>query len=478
MNNLLEIQAVSNFHPTNTDVGRLYKLIMEDSSITREEVFQAFNKEKKNSQEYNRYVFKSLKDELINGIFQSSFKGLSKIQQSHFEVMKKYAACKILIGTGKKKAGIPLTRETLALAEKYGILEIALALARELELHFSIVDLNNQKYALYQQKVEKLQQYVFEETAAQSAYAKLAFSIQKKKCTASSKKDIAALELIKPNNKEYKFNLHYYILKTLWYQLHKDNHNLIKTCQDALSFFDEYDRPLSQVVRFSFYFKLIPLLILQKNFEKAEESINRCLTLLNKGSYNWHLTLFYLAILGFYSGRPKIALDAWKQAEQSSKKFKSAVINDRWEIIKAYLFYFDLYGEVKMPGNFRLYRFISQITTANQDKSGLNVSIIVAELLHLLATGNQKKYMERCELLPAYIRDNLRKKEDARARHFLRMLICVEKGDYHLVRVQRYAAAHLKKLKAIDASVSLELLESELIPFEVLWERVLKMIER
>lgn len=473
MDSLLELESVSNFHPVNTDVGRLYRLMMENKSITREEVFLAFNQEKNNSKEYNRTVYKSLKDGLIDGIFNNSFKDLSKIQQAHIRVWKKFAACKILIGSEKKKAAIPLSREILAQAERYGLFDVALSLSKELELHYSIVHPDIRKYHLYRDKIVEYQQLITEETKAQSVYTKLAFSIQKKRPIDTIGEEIKALEAIRETNNEYKFNLRYFVSKAIWCQFKNDNTGLLQVCQNALTFFDGYDRPLPQSARFHFYFKLIPALILSGDYAKAESSVNRCLKLPTVGSYNWHLTLFYLAVIGFYSNKPKIALNAWRLAERTPKRFESAVIMDRWEIIRAYLFYFDKCGKIKMPGTFKRSKFLNEITTVNRDKSGLNMAIIVVELLHLLAVGDRKKYMERCELLPAYIRDNLRKKEDARSRHFLRMLICVEKGDYHPARVNRYAAGYLKKLQSVDVAVSLEVLESELIPFERLWKEVI-----
>ena len=169
---------------------------------------------------------------------------------------------------------------------------------------------------------------------------------------------------------------------------------------------------------------MIPVFLSKKNYAKAEHAINECIQYPTQGSYNWHLTLFYKAVLGFYSNKPLIALSALHQAEKTPKKFKSAVIDERWKIISAYLSLLNKVGKIHYPKNFRTYRFLNETKPNPTGK----INLIIIELLHLLMDGKKKQYMNRVENIESYIQSNLRGKDNARPKYFLRMLRTVEKG--------------------------------------------------
>ena len=52
------------------------------------------------------------------------------------------------------------------------------------------------------------------------------------------------------------------------------------------------------------------------------------------------------------------------------------------------------------------------------------------------------------------------------------------KADFHPIRTERYTADLLAKLKSVPLELSEQPLEVEIIPYEDLWEMVMKLLER
>ena len=156
-----------------------------------------------------------------------------------------------------------------------------------------------------------------EELWIRSIYAELSIKVQ-------SKDDITNIkrQLKTPNeaNKEYMYRLYYYNALSLIARYQNDQIGLIETCKKAIAFFSKRTTPLPYTTKFTFQFQLIPIYLKQKKYADAHVIIKSCLVLPSSGSYSWHLTTLYKAVLGFYSGKPIIALNAYLEAQKALKK--------------------------------------------------------------------------------------------------------------------------------------------------------------
>ena len=179
MNTIKELSSLSTYRPTNGDTLYLFHLMM-DKDLSRKESEIRFIRQNKSVHHF-RVVYKNLKDNLLEGILSNSFKDYTKIQQAHFKIWKKFVKSKILIQSEKKTAGATVAKEALLGAEKYGILEIALSLSRELEMHYANIEPDQDQYNRFKEKVNIYQLATFQETTAQSTFSELAFCIKKQK---------------------------------------------------------------------------------------------------------------------------------------------------------------------------------------------------------------------------------------------------------------------------------------------------------
>ena len=217
---------------------------------------------------------------------------------------------------------------------------------------------------------------------------------------------------------------------------------------------------------------MIPIYLNQKNYAKAEIIIRDCIHYPSKGAYNWHLTLFYQVILGFYSNKPQIAFKTWKLATNTSKKFHSEAIDNRWRIIKAYLHFYAKVNRIDPMGSFRLYRFLNSVTPNPKSK----VNLYILELIHLLADNKKTQFMKEVEKVETYLRINPRLPK--RTRYFLRMLRAIETGDYHIVRVTAHAKKYYQALLKTEISLDINVADAEPVKYEILWDIILDFLQK
>ncbi len=468
MNLLKDISTVSGYEPTQGALLKLFRLVVQEE-VQKEEAVSFFP-----SSNYFRVTYKKLKDNLLDGILLNSFSDLTKTQQLHFSIRKRNLESLMLLISGKKKSGIVIAEETYIRAVRNGLVDIAFTLSRQLEYHYSVIDLNKQKRLKYKVAVEKNFLYLQQEMEAQSVFADLGFCVQKDKDISHIPDKIHLLSEYCKKNENYLFRLYYYSTKNLYYRYVGNTTGIIETSKTAIAFFDNFNGILPYTTKWNFNFQLIPIYLSDKQYGEAEVLINRSLNYPTIGSYNWHLTLLYKVVLGFYSEKPSLALQAWKRSNQVAKKFDSKRITEHWKITNAYLSFFEKIGHIQGVGKFRLYRFLNDINSLRAGKA----NILIIELLHLVVSGKKTAYMNRTEQIEAYIQNHLKEHKHRRARRFLRMLRAIELGDYNLMRVQAHAKKHVDKLSSKGMVVNINVLDAEPVPYEFLWEVLIEWLGR
>lgn len=464
-----EILSLSSHKPVSGNQLELYNLIA-DTTLDKESIEKKFDR----SAGQFRNTYKDLKDNLLDGLIQNSFSDLSKIKQIHLSVRKKHLEAFILIQSGHRQAGIVIAEEVVRMAEKYGIISVALEMCRELSAWFAVR--KNVKYLKYKKKIENLQRLQTEELKAQQIFDEFNYLLGKDRAWEHLLPEVESLKLLLPNNTAYKFRLHYYIVLNYIYSLQGETSLLIKNCEEAIAFFDKKRVHLPYTVRWGFLLDSIPLLILGKQYPKAGHLLNTAATLPPVGSFNWHTTQQYIAILGFYSDKPAITNTAYTNSSTSIKKVMSPVVEARWKIIHAYLALYEKGGRVTGIPAFRLYRLINDVSALNKNKTKRNIFIL--ELLFLLANEKHFDYLNRTDGIEQYLSRNAKRKEDNRLRYFLRMLKSIATGGFHTIRVEAHAKKNKARLFNATPSKDFDILEKEIVPYELLWELALSFLKK
>lgn len=470
---LREIIKRSSVKPKGGLKAELYHLVNE-KDYDDQKIKEHFNKIGKIKQLHS--VNRHLKEYLLEDILTSSLFSLNKALRKRIRLLKRKLQAKILLYTGSKIAGIKLAIDTIVMAEKGQDFETVHALCRELIIQFSIVQPDIQKYRKYRKKMEEAWQHLTEELLAEKTYGDIVHSHNTKEPIDVFPEQFRQLDQIALSNKHYKFNYYYYSTKSFYYQLTKDYQQLIDNNKAAYHFFEQLNLDLHYAIKLSFLSELIPYYIIEQKFGLADSTIHTCLEMPLRGTYNWHRILIYKAATGFYSNKPDISLSAYKTAQSIKKKFDNQVITEKWHLIKGYLALYHKSQRIHYDANFKLSKFLNIEEKQKNDEQKAN--LIILELLHLLADGKRSLFYKKLERVEGYIATRFRAHTFKRTRHFLRLLKCVVKGNYHIPLVQAHGKKQLKNLKNTKDDLEVHIIDLEIVPYELLWEVALGFLRR
>ena len=126
---------------------------------------------------------------------------------------------------------------------------------------------------------------------------------------------------------------------------------------------------------------------------------------------------------------------------------------------------------------FRINKFLNDVPVHSKLKTGSNIAILIIHVLFLLTMKKHNTIIDRVEALNQYCYRYLRNDESFRYNCFIKMLIQMTKADFNRIRTERYTVDLHKRLKANPMMQSGIALETEIIPYEDLWEMVLDLLE-
>ena len=216
-------------------------------------------------------------------------------------------------------------------------------------------------------------------------------------------------------------------------------------------------------------------------FERAEIVDNSALT----GTNNWMTYKEYHFLLCMHSKRYEKAEEVIKRVTSHDRyKYSSESRIELWNIFSAFV-YLVLKANPKSKAKlkyrkepFRLFKFLNEIPIYEKDKRGLNISILVLQILLLFDKRHAFLIIDRIESINLYSKRYLRKDAFYRSNCFIRMLSERVKHDFDFKLVQEKTETFFNKLKGERLSYRGTHEDIEIIPYEHLWEFVLEKLKR
>lgn len=489
-NKVKNIELIGNGSPSNSKYQILYDEIAKGNLSTDEEAEDLLFPGNKNKVYYLKRLKKQLSDRLINTLFfiDTNQPKFTEYQRAYYSCYKAATATKILLGKHARSPAIKLAEKTLKYAMKFELTDIILLLAKDLRFHYGGIVGNNKKYKYYNDIVLQYTTIFSAELLAEEYYTQVVINFVSSTATKPeirnlSEKYSADLRNLTPRVNSYWFNLIYFNINAIRFELASDYKSTIEVCQEALDFFEKKPHIATNNAKFQFLFKILGAQIYLKHFEEIESSINQCLSLVPSGSVNWYLVYDWYMIYLFHSRQFDRAADVYKEVEADSK-FKSQYrrISEHWIIHEAFLQYFRLINKITINDQdakqkFRLSKFLNEVPTFSKDKRGSNITIIILQILFLL---QQKKYgviIDHMESLRTYSHRYLRKDDTFRSNCFIKMLLCLPAASFHKKGVLRKADKYWKKLQSVPIEQANQSAEMEIVPYEMLWEFVLEGLD-
>ena len=434
------------------------------------------------------------KQRLINTLF---FIDINQYSRTSFEkalhkCYHNWAASKILIDRLHRSTATAIEENILKTALKYDLTELIFLISKDLRLYFGTYQINLKKIEYYDQLVAENFKLLEHELQAEKLFSDLAREIVGAKSAnpqllkETYLKKVNELKEILTHNKRYYFNAYAYNAIYYYYLLQKDYKAILNISTNALNFFKSKDG-YSPAAKFSFSTKLGLAHLHFNQYQKAEglflESLKMGPT---AGSINWYVAHNYLFIIYSIQKKYQDAFNILVNAltHPNFNKLPEST-SEPWRVKEAYMHFLLREGKVKaseVEGKklrpFRIGRFLNEVPLYSKFKRGVNISILIVQMLFLIQDRKFSKVIDRIDALKQYSYRYLRNDDTFRSNCFIKMLLKLPEADYHPIRVARYTEKLKTRLELTPMNVSEQFYEIEIIPYEHLWDLVIDLLDK
>lgn len=423
-----------------------------------------------------------LKERILSVLFLLEFKAGtgSDRQKAYFECNRKWAAAMVLMSKNAKSVSVSVLEDLLKQTMHFEFTELSLSVLSSLRLHYGTIHGDTTRYRLYREMYQRHQQEWMMENETEDLYTHLVSHFVNSKSTKKSLSDQAQeyFDQIKPfmaKSDSFRLHLCARLIQVMIYSSRNDYATTAEVCEDAIRFFRkkqfESNLPLQ-----AFYYQLIVCYIQLQEFEKGRVVIEQYQSIFEEGSFNWYKLQELFFLLAMYTQHYS---EAFELCDSVLKKMRTAntppvQIIEMWKIYEAYTHYLLHIGKVTAPAGysskFKIARFLNEIPTYSKDKQGMNIPILIVQILFSISDRNNHQSIDRIEAIEKYCSRYLKQNETFRSSCFIKALLQIPAGSFRPEVVASKAQKFIDQLRAQPLEVAYQTHETEIIPYEHLWE--------
>lgn len=432
-----------------------------------------------------------LSDRLISALFlvDLSLPSYNKRQVAYYEIHRQWSASKILVAKNARLASVQLSERAYRQALDYEFNDVALDICRSLRLYYGTVEDNRKKYQRFAAECTDLQRVVQAELKAEGFYAELiaSFVRQKKEKEEVSQQAALFFDALMTDLAELEsYQLHLYarlIQLAIFTSVH-DYAGADEVCDNMIQFFDQKSYTASVPLQIAYYQKLVCYLQLRR-FNEQALPIDRCLSLLEEGAFNWFKFQETYLVLALHTGQYQRAYRIFHQSVLHPRFAKQPEdLKEYWRVLEAYLHFLVEIGELPEAtedeyfSKFRIGRFLNQTPHFSKEKKGVNISILIIQIMFLVSRGKYTDTIDKMEAVEQYCRRYLYGEDTLRAFYFIKALLVLPKSGFHREGVKRKAEKYLQKVGQLPLEkAGMSTVFVEIVPFEVIWELLISVLK-
>lgn len=122
--------------------------------------------------------------------------------------------------------------------------------------------------------------------------------------------------------------------------------------------------------------------------------------------------------------------------------------------------------------------FLRSVPLFSKDKRGMNVPVLIIQMLIYISEKNYDAFIDRIDAIKKYSGRYLRMQDAYRSSCFIKMLVTISKNNFHPQAIARQALPLKEKLAKTPLDVSPQAYELEIIPYELLWDLIMKALSK
>lgn len=430
------------------------------------------------------------KSTLLNHVFflNENKSNFSNRQKAYFRCYRYWAASKILWGLYKYQVGADIAEKVLKQARFFDFSDIVADVAKHLRMAYGTQRGDQKKFDEYNQLYKEYHKISYYEDLAEEYYTELSMGLVKEKGLdqqrhQKAKDYYAELEPVMKKYDAYRLHLSGNLIRLIAHTSINDYERTIDICEEAIAFFEKkkYATHLPLQV---FYYQLIVCHTQLKQYAEGKQAAEKCLDLLEEGAFNWFKYQELYFTLSMHTQNYQQAYRVFLNTVNHRQFDKMpASVKEIWNIFEAFLqtlYHLDKVQEENDDDHlskFRYGRFINATPHLNRDKRGMNIPILIAQILTLIIHRKYGQAIERIEAIEKYCSRYLTKDDTYRSNCFIKMLLQVPANNFHRVAVERKTAKYLKKLQAVPLDMAKQTHEIEIIPYEELWRMLIGSLD-
>ncbi|MBP6826153.1 MAG: hypothetical protein KA165_06325 [Saprospiraceae bacterium] len=432
-----------------------------------------------------------LKDRMLDSVFLLDFKepGFSDRQKAYFICYKKWAAAMILVMRNAKITGIDLLEKLLRHSMRFEFTELTCDILRALRIYYSTAGGDLKKYENIREQLHHYQEIWDMENQVEDFYTELIVRYVNSKATKMEVSEQAKVYygIVKPYLEKcdsFKVQLFGRLIQIFGYSSVNDYKTTARLCEEAVYFFDhkDYDSGFPLQV---FYYNLITCYLQLREFEKGKVIIERCQSLVDAGSFNWFKLQELFFLLAMHTAHYEAAAQVLERV-MTDPRFdnQSFQITEVWKIYHAYVHFLIKVGKLssgevfsQRHTKFKLSKFLNETPIFSKDKRGMNIPILIVQILFALADRDYQQCIDRMESIEKYCSRYLKHNDTYRSNCFIKMLLQIPTYAFHRDRVARQTQKLYEMLYSVPMEVANQTYEIEIIPYEALWQLTISALE-
>lgn len=430
-----------------------------------------------------RKLKERLKARLYDKILQIDFNNNlhSEAQRVYYTCHKQISIVQILLAKSARHSTIRLAEKLLKKAERYHLTNLSLELSTILRGHYANNHGDIKKFEFYNEAVNKLNLWRSAELKAEEYYYNISIHFAVSRAARPDLEPMAIgfvsdLHAKYPHINTRQYKLFLYQLEVSRYQLVEDYGNVVKVCETACAYFESLDLKLNNMV-FIFKYHMFNSYLQLRDFHQGEKVAKEAMLLIPEGVPNWFYLHESLLLLAFCTENYTKALEIYSNVCTHPRfEYLYKTRTENWKIYEAYLNFLKKINKIdsNISINIKINKFINEVPIYSKDKRGLNVAILIVQILHLLLKKDEEGIYNRIHALKMYVHRHLRNNENLRSNCFINLLIQFSKSELDPRRTQILGKKYWDKLRetTFDATKS----DIEIIPYEFLWELILNSL--
>ncbi|MBL0015710.1 MAG: hypothetical protein IPP17_04550 [Bacteroidetes bacterium] len=396
-------------------------------------------------------------------------------------------AAKALVQNGARRTGEALLLTTLNQSEKFEINDVALQCLLSLRSAAAFAG-NKADFDHYRKRVQAVEAIFKAECKAEEYYQIITLPFGK---SSSNQPELAGLaeqyvqeiEEERKKHTSHKLEISLFRLKIMVGQISGNPDLILSACLQNEQYLLSR-RHLTVKIRFgeTAIYRMTAYMQLG-DFEEGQKTYIGGLQFFGDGSLNWMIFLEHFFLLCMHTAHYAKAAEVFRQATEHPR-FSSLddVRKEKWRIFEAFLRYI-LNGRIDAEAGgvaesqFKLMKFLNEVPTYSKDKRGLNIAIIILQILFLLDRRDFDGIIARAEALKVYCSRYLKLDENYRSNCFLKMMLLMEKKGFEYEATSKIADQYFQSLKSSRFNYEAGNLASlEIIPYEQLWSTILQKL--